>query len=69
MAHEYLIKGSATVSMLKSVEPCGVAVGPNGHYYFTVERYFEDFQAAALKLQSDLIAEPAPSLPAELSGA
>jgi hypothetical protein len=69
MAHEYLIKGRATVSMLKGVEPCGVAVAPNGHYYFTVERYFESFQAAALKLRADLMAQPSPSLPTELSGA
>jgi hypothetical protein len=68
MAHEYLIKGRATVSMLKGVEPCGIAVAPNGHYYFTVERYFEDFQAAALRVQAQLMIQPSPSLPAELSG-
>jgi hypothetical protein len=68
MAHEYLIKGRATVSMLKGVEPCGIAVTPKGHYYFTVERYFEDFRAAALQLRADLMAQPSPSLPAELSG-
>lgn len=68
MAHEYLIKGTATVSMLKGAEPSGIAVAPDGHYYFTVERYFEDFQAAALRLQAELIARPSPGLPAELSG-
>jgi hypothetical protein len=68
MAHEYLIKGTATVSMLKGVEPSGIAVAPDGHYYFTVERYFEDFQAAALKLRDELMAQSSPSLPAELSG-
>jgi hypothetical protein len=68
MAHEYLIKGKATVSMLKGVEPCGIAIASGGHYYFTVERYFEDFRAAALQLQTDLMAQPSPSLPIELSG-
>jgi hypothetical protein len=68
MAHEYLIKGRATVSMLKGVEPCGIAVAPDGHLHFVVERYFEAFKRAALELRTDLTAQPSPSLPAELGG-
>jgi hypothetical protein len=68
MAHEYLIKGSATVTMLKGVEPAGIAIGPDGHRYFCVERYFEAFDGAAQRLQRDLLDEPHPQLPAELSG-
>jgi hypothetical protein len=68
MAHEYLIKGSATVSMLKGVEPAGIALGPDGRRYFCVERYFEAFEAAAQRLHGDLMSQPSPSLPPELSG-
>lgn len=68
MAHEYLVKGSATVSMLKGVEPAGVAIGPDGHRYFCVERYFEAFEAAAASLYQDLSEMPGASLPTELAG-
>ena len=68
MAHEYLIKGSATVSMLKGVEPAGIAIAPGGHRYFCVERYFEAFAAAAARLHEDLSEMPGASLPAELVG-
>jgi hypothetical protein len=67
MAHEYVIKGRATVSMLKGVEPCGVAVAPDGHYHFCVERYFEAFELAAESLRDDLTSENR-TLPPELSG-
>ena len=68
MAHEYLIKGSATVAMLKGVEPAGIAVSPDGHQYFCVERYFEAFYRAAQRLHADLLQEPDPELPDELNG-
>jgi hypothetical protein len=66
MAHEYLIKGDATVAMLKGVEPAGVAVD-SGHYYFVVERYFEHFQEAAVSLETELLSRDDPQLPAELT--
>lgn len=68
MAHEYLIKGSSTVTMLKGVEPAGVAIGPDGHRYFCVERYYEALDAAARKLHDDLQQMAGGSLPAELAG-
>ena len=68
MAHEYLIKGSATVSMLKGVEPAGIAIGPDGHRYFCVERYFEAFGNAAQRLHGDLVTQGSPTLPAEFAG-
>jgi hypothetical protein len=61
MAHEYLIKDPATVAMLKHpqmIEPAGVFIDPNGHHYFCVERYFEDFIAAARRLEADLRGTP-----------
>ena len=67
MAHEYLIKGRATVTMLKGVEPSGIAVA-NGRYFFCVERYFEAFEAAASNLHREVVAGSSPELPAELSG-
>jgi hypothetical protein len=69
MAHEYFVKGEATVAMLKGVEPAGIAQDTaTGRYYFVVERYFEDFIAAARALRAHLLAQPQPSLPPELAG-
>lgn len=68
MVHEYFVKGTATVAMGKGVEPGGVAVDDSGHQYFVVERYFEDFLAAARALRAQLLAQPSPALPPELDG-
>ena len=68
MAHEYLIKGRATVTMLKGVEPSGVAVAQDGHLFFCVERYFDDFAAATRTLHAKLVADPRAALPLELGG-
>jgi hypothetical protein len=68
MAHEYFVKGEATVAMLKGVEPAGVAQAPNGRYYFCVERYFEDLLAAARDLRAQLLTNPGAALPAQLAG-
>ena len=68
MAHEYFVKGEATVAMLKGVEPAGIAQAPNGRYFFCVERYFEDFIAAARRLHAQLVSSPRSVLPRELAG-
>jgi hypothetical protein len=68
MAHEYFVKGEATVTMLKGVEPAGIAQAPNGRYFFCVEHYFEDFIAAARRLHAQLRANPRAALPPELAG-
>ena len=68
MAHEYFVKGQATVAMLKGVEPAGIAQAPSGRYFFCVERYFEDFIAAARRLHAQLLCGPRVALPAELAG-
>lgn len=64
MAHQYLVKGPATVSMLKGNEPCGVTEN-EGRLSFSVERYFEDFAAACRRLHDDLLDKHA-LLPPEL---
>jgi hypothetical protein len=51
-----------------NTEPAGIAVDVNGHYHLCVERYYEDFVAAARRLESDLHANPKASLPRELAG-
>jgi hypothetical protein len=63
MAHEHFVKGQATVTMLKGVEPSGIAQAPNGRYFFCVERYFGDFIAAARRLHAQLVSSPDPVLP------
>jgi hypothetical protein len=68
MAHEYFMKGEATVAMLKGVEPAGIAQAPSGRYFFCVERYFEDLIAAARRLHMRLLSDPSPALPPELAG-
>jgi hypothetical protein len=50
------------------LEPAGIAVDVNGHYHLCVERYYEDFVAAARRLESDLHTNPKASLPRELAG-
>jgi len=37
-------------------------------YFFCVERYFEDFIAAARQLHAQLLSDPRPVLPPELAG-
>jgi hypothetical protein len=56
------------VTMLKNTEPAGIAVDVHGRYHFCVERYYQDFVAAARRLESDLLANPKASLPPELAG-
>jgi hypothetical protein len=67
MAHEYLIKTPAMISMLKDHEPAGVYRSTQGHYFFCVERYYDDFMAAARRLEEALLADPSASLPPELA--
>jgi len=66
MAHEYFVKGEATVTMLRGVEPAGVAQAPSGRYYFCVEHYFEDFLTAAAQLQARLVVDANATLPPEI---
>lgn len=69
MAHEYFVKGEATVTMLKGVEPSGVAKDPaSGRYFFCVERYFDDFMVAARRLHTSMLSDPAGALPREIAG-
>lgn len=58
LAHEYAVKKDCQVAMVKGREPCGVGKDPNGMYYFVVERYFEDFLAAASELYRQLQQRP-----------
>jgi len=45
LAHEYYVKKSCTIFMIKGEEKCGIG-RLDGRYYFVVERYFEDFKCA-----------------------
>ena len=46
LAHEYFVKESCIIAIIKGPESRGVGQGKNGQYYFVVERYFEDFKRA-----------------------
>ena len=64
MVHEYAVKVPCRIRMLKGSETCGVWKGASdGHFYFSVERYFEDFMKATWRFYEELMAEPNPSLP------
>lgn len=52
LAHEYYIKENCTIYMLKGQESLGIGKEANGHYYFVVERYFEDFKKAFDKIEN-----------------
>jgi len=50
--------------MLKGSETCGVwKNASDGQFFFSVEKYFEDFMKAAWKLYEEFMAKPNPSLP------
>ena len=64
MVHEYAVKLPCQIAMLKGNETCGVWKGAScGIYYFSVEKYLEDFMKAARRLYEELMTEPNPSLP------
>ena len=64
MAHEYAVKLPCQIAMLKDNETCGVWKDAScGIYYFSVEKYLEDFMKAARRLYEELMDEPNPSLP------
>lgn len=68
MAHEYLVKGVAQISMVKANGTPGVAVDKYDTYHFNVERYFEDFERACRELYDKLMRRGDPTLPPELEG-
>lgn len=46
LAHEYHVKKSCTIFILKGQEKIGIGKNKNGRYFFVIERYFEDFKKA-----------------------
>lgn len=63
MVHEYTVKHSTTIAMLRGAESCGVGRQPDGRLFFVVEHYLDDFMTAARALYDSLIALEAPRLP------
>lgn len=55
LAHEYFVKGSCTIYMLRGSETCGLGE-QDGRYFFVVEKYLGDFLSAARRLEDELIA-------------
>lgn len=54
LAHEYYVKKSCVIAMMKNGENIGIGQDNNGRYYFVVEKYFEDFKKACNELQSKI---------------
>ncbi|MBI5044287.1 MAG: hypothetical protein HZC10_10770 [Nitrospirae bacterium] len=54
LAHEYFVKKSCTIAMMKNGESVGIGQNKSGQYYFVVEKYFEDFKKACNKLQTQI---------------
>lgn len=53
LAHEYFVKKSCAIAMLKSKRStCGIGVNSAEKYFFIVEKYFEDFKKAFNLLES-----------------
>lgn len=68
MAHEYAVKGPSKVAMRRGWEECGVGVDRHdGRYYVVVERYRDDFFAAARVLHSELLAREDFRMPAQVT--
>jgi hypothetical protein len=56
MAHTYITKGSAVISMLEGQQhpaPCGVFKDTYGYYHLVVQRYFRDFVVACARLYKE----------------
>jgi hypothetical protein len=56
MVHEYTVKQSADIFMTTGDESCGLGRQASGRLYFVVERYLEDFIAAARTLYGTILA-------------
>ena len=54
LAHEYYVKKSCTICMLKGIEEIGIGIGSDKRYYFVVERYSEDFKKAFDNLEKNI---------------
>ncbi|MDP9238929.1 MAG: hypothetical protein M3P30_16300 [Chloroflexota bacterium] len=63
MVHEYTVKQSADIAMIRGGEPCGIGRQPNGRLFFVVERYLDDFIVAAKALYVEIMSLDDPSLP------
>jgi hypothetical protein len=63
MVHEYTVKHSADIAMVRGSETCGIGCSPNGRLFFVVERYMDDFLIAARVLYAELMQSPDPRLP------
>ena len=57
MAHEYAVKRDCDIFMLNGRETCGIGEDDD-RYYFVVERYFQDFCAAANRVYQQLLKNP-----------
>jgi hypothetical protein len=66
MVHEYTVKHSADIAMLRGSETCGLGRQPTGRLFFVVERYLDDFMAAARALYEEIMSSPNPQLPLKL---
>jgi hypothetical protein len=63
MVHEYVVKGDCVIFMTRKPSLRGLGKFPDGRYYFVVEQYFEDFQAACFQTYRDLMSAEHPKLP------
>jgi hypothetical protein len=57
LVHEYLVKKACDIYMVVGDETCGVGE-IDGRFYFVVERYFNDFKAAAQRIYEKLLRDP-----------
>ena len=63
MAHEYFVKHTCVIAMLRGRERCGLGRLNDECYYFDVEHYCDDFTGAAARLRDELkTREPEPDL-------
>ena len=54
LAHEYYVKRSCTIYMLKGIEKIGISQDNKGHYHFSVETYFNHFREAFDRLEKNI---------------
>ena len=68
MAHEYSVKRPAKVAMRRGGEECGIGVDRrDGRFYLVVERYRDDFFAAARELYKELLAQKDFKMPVQVA--
>lgn len=66
MVHEYTVKQSADIAMIRGGELCGIGRQQNGRLFLVIETYLDDFMVAAKALYTEIMSSDDPQLPVKV---